>query len=80
MIHWTKLKPEDVMDIQLPYVGIIGPICTDGLECPWPWEPQQLKGYPIGQYHCRYCGEMVVAGMFHTDYRDLIHDHGIQIG
>lgn len=40
--------------------------------CPWPWEPQQLGGQPIGMYHCPYCGEIVVAGLLHTDYRNLV--------
>jgi hypothetical protein len=43
----------------------------EGEECPWPWEPQQLAGAPMGQYHCGYCGEMCIAGMEHTDYRGV---------
>lgn len=38
--------------------------------CPWPFEPWQLYGAPLGQYHCPYCGSMVLAGMEHLDYAD----------
>jgi hypothetical protein len=68
MIHWSKIQPKDAMDIVLPRQGIQGPVDTEGLECPWPWEPQQLKDVPLGMYHCPYCGDMVVAGMSHVDY------------
>jgi DNA-directed RNA polymerase subunit RPC12/RpoP len=27
--------------------------------------PENLKGQPIGQYHCSDCGAMVVAGIAH---------------
>jgi len=27
--------------------------------------PEMLLGVPMGQYHCPYCGEMQVAGLFH---------------
>jgi hypothetical protein len=32
---------------------------------PCPGKPEELKGQPIGQYHCEYCGEMQIAGMEH---------------
>lgn len=53
---------------RLPYAdpGIDGP----GTECPWPFDPWQLYGAPLGQYHCPYCGSMVLAGMEHLDYAD----------
>lgn len=70
MRHWSEIAPKDAVNIVLPQPDIEGPLDTDGNPCPWPWEPQQLVGAPIGQYHCRYCGEMVVAGMPHPDYRD----------
>lgn len=36
-----------------------------------PERPHLFDGYPIGQYHCPYCGCMVLAGMEH-----LAHDPG----
>lgn len=30
-----------------------------------PYEPEHLKGQPIGMLHCPVCGEMVLAGMKH---------------
>jgi hypothetical protein len=40
--------------------------------CPWPWDPGSLPEFsPLGQYHCPYCGTMVIAGMRHLDYRDV---------
>lgn len=71
MIHWTRIKPKDAVALLLPEQGIQGPLDTEGNECPWPWEPQRLKGAPMGQYHCSYCDEMCVAGMVHPDYTDL---------
>lgn len=68
--HWSEIDPADAVDLMLPCEGIQGPLTTDGTPCPWPWEPQQLKGVPLGMYHCGYCGEMVVAGVTHPDYRD----------
>ena len=66
--HWHDIEPADAVNIALPHPGIQGPRDTAGQECPWPWEPQQLVGVPLGQYHCRYCGEMVIAGLPHPDY------------
>ena len=28
-------------------------------------DPRELKGLPIGMYHCPECGEMVIAGLPH---------------
>jgi hypothetical protein len=69
---WHEVAPADARQISLPHPEIQGPLVDDGSgeECPWPWEPQQLKGAPLGQYHCSYCGSMVVAGVPHPDYRD----------
>jgi hypothetical protein len=72
--HWTKIEPENATDIVLPRDDINGPVNELGEPCPWPWEPQQLKGAPMGQYHCGYCGAMVVAGMQHIDYTGLDDD------
>ena len=30
-----------------------------------PEKPEKLLGTPLGQYHCPYCGMMVVAGVPH---------------
>lgn len=69
MVKWSEIEPKDAVDIVLPMEGIEGPVNEEGEECPWPWEPQQLVGAPMGQYHCGYCGAMVVAGIEHLDYR-----------
>lgn len=71
MIHWTKIEPADAAELALPLVGVDGPANEMGESCPWPWEPQQLVGVPLGQYHCGYCGAMVLAGVPHLDYREL---------
>lgn len=68
---WHEIEPRDAVNIELPADGITGPLTMEGVECPWPWEPQQLVGVPLGQYHCGYCGEMVIAGMRHIDYREV---------
>lgn len=68
--NWFDISPEDAQGIELPRPDIRGPLTMDGRACPWPWEPQQLVGAPMGQYHCGYCGEMCVAGVPHPDYRE----------
>jgi hypothetical protein len=30
-----------------------------------PGKPEELKGLPLGMYHCEYCGAMVIAGLPH---------------
>ena len=35
------------------------------------YDPTQLKGLPIGQFHCPECGEMILAGVPHIDYSVL---------
>jgi hypothetical protein len=67
-MKWTEIEPKDALEIQLPQEGIEGPVNEMGEPCPWPWDPIQLKGAPLGQYHCPYCGAMVLAGMDHIDY------------
>jgi hypothetical protein len=70
-MHWTEIQPENAKDINLyERTDIIGPLTQDGEVCPWPWEPQQLKGVAMGMYHCPYCGEMCIAGLRHTDFRE----------
>jgi hypothetical protein len=32
---------------------------------PCPEDPVELRGAPIGMYHCPYCGMMVMAAMPH---------------
>jgi hypothetical protein len=71
-IHWSTIEPKDAVDIDLTKrPDIEGPMGEDGEVCPWPWDPQQLVGAPLGQYRCRYCGSMVVAGIPHPDYREV---------
>lgn len=67
---WSEIDPKDATGIVLPTDGILGPVNEQGEPCPWPWEPQQLVGVPLGQYHCLYCGAMVIAGIPHLDYAD----------
>lgn len=67
---WQDLDPHDMVDKALPWNGIHGPLNELGEECPWPWDPQQLEGAPLGQYHCPYCGGMVMAGVPHLDWRE----------
>lgn len=72
-MHWTDFTPIEAVDIVLTesqYLHIGAPLNEEGERCPWPWEPEQLTGAPMGQYHCPYCGAMVMAGMPHIDYRD----------
>ena len=71
---WYEIEPSDAVDIVLPHPDIQGPFNENGEECPWPWEPIQLKGQPLGQYRCRYCMAMCVAGLEHTDYGEKDED------
>jgi hypothetical protein len=41
---------------------------------PCPEDPTKLLGAPIGQYHCPYCGMMVVAGVPHLTPEQLTFD------
>lgn len=70
---WSTIEPKDAKDLQLPRDDIKGPLNEMGEPCPWPWDPPQLKGAPIGMYHCPYCGAMVMAGMDHPDYSEDSH-------
>jgi hypothetical protein len=68
-MKWSDIAPEDAVDLDLSVrLDIEAPHNELGERCPWPRDPQQLKGQPIGQYHCRYCGAMVLAGVPHLDY------------
>lgn len=69
-MHWSEIEPKDAVNISLPTEDIAAPINEEGEPCPWPWEPQQLKGAPLGQFHCSYCGGMQVAGIPHLDWTD----------
>lgn len=72
--EWFSIEPKDAVDIDLSKrLDITAPLTQEGERCPWPWEPQQLVGVPMGQYHCGYCGEMVMAGEPHLDYKDWTH-------
>lgn len=71
-VHWTEIPPDEANQaIENGLFDIEYPMGELGEPCPWPWEPQQLKGAPLGMYHCPYCGTMVVAGTEHTDYKDF---------
>ncbi|MEC4016062.1 hypothetical protein [Streptomyces sp. H27-D2] len=70
--QWQDIAPADAVDTDLEFdMTITAPLNEGGERCPWPWEPQQLVGAPLGQYHCGYCGAMVIAGVPHIDYREL---------
>lgn len=74
MIKWTDISPQDAAEdgIDLTVrLDITAPLNEMGERCPWPWDPQMLAGKPIGQYHCPYCGAMVIAGIPHTDYHEV---------
>lgn len=67
---WREFTPKEAAEQKLHCDGenIKGPMNEAGEECPWPWEPEQLAGAPLGQYHCSYCGGMQVAGIPHMDW------------
>lgn len=68
--YWHDIAPKDATSLDLSKrLDIEAPLNENGERCPWPWEPQQLADVPMGQYHCPYCGAMVVAGVRHLDYR-----------
>lgn len=71
MIHWTNIDPRDATNITLPNGDTHGPKNEFGEECSWPWEPQQMIGFPMGIYHCNYCGAMCLAGKPHPDYEGI---------
>lgn len=73
-ITWRDIAPADATDIDCRTRPDLKPPLNENQEvCPWPWEPQQLVGAPLGQYRCGYCGAMCVAGMPHVDYSDKAH-------
>jgi hypothetical protein len=79
MRSWRDITPAGAVAINLldaSGAGIQPPLNENGEPCPWPWEPQQLKGAPMGQYHCPYCGAMCLAGVPHPDYRDTSSEEG----
>lgn len=66
---WRDIDPADAADLNLADdLTISAPLNESGERCPWPWDPQQLAGAPMGQYHCPYCGAMCIAGVPHPDY------------
>lgn len=71
-MKWYDIEPQDAVDIDCRNRPDLDPPLNESNEvCPWPWEPEQPQGAPLGQYHCPYCGGMVVAGVRHFDYRDI---------
>ena len=70
-MKWYDIEPADATSIDCTTRPDLDPPHNEsGDPCPWPWEPQQLVGASLGQFHCGYCGAMVMAGMKHVDYRD----------
>lgn len=73
--RWYDIDPADAVDLDLTVrTDITAPVNESGERCPWPWDPQQRVGQPIGMYHCRYCGAMVIAGLPHVDYNTELTD------
>lgn len=69
MSSWQDISPALAVNLDLTErTDIDAPLNENGERCPWPWEPQQLTGAPMGQYHCSYCGAMCIAGLPHPDY------------
>lgn len=67
--NWFDIDPKDAVELDLSKrPDITAPLNEMGERCPWPWGPEQLKGVPLGQYHCEYCGAMSAAGVRHPDY------------
>ncbi len=69
--RWTDITPQEAAVQQLNLardIHITAPRNEAGERCPWPWDPQNREGQPLGQYHCGYCGAMVMAGIPHLDY------------
>lgn len=70
--QWYEIDPKDARELDLSKdLSVTAPLNEAGERCPWPWEPQQLVNAPLGQYHCGYCGAMVMAGIRHIDYAEL---------
>ncbi len=68
-MNWYDIEPKNAVDIDCTKRPDLNPpVNEEGEVCPWPWEPQQLVGVPMGQFHCGYCGAMCVAGFRHPDY------------
>jgi len=66
---WTDITPAEAVNLDLDkHPEITAPLNENGERCPWPWDPQQWAGAPLGQYRCPYCNAMVMAGMPHLDY------------
>ncbi len=80
LIRWQDISPKDAAHQKLDLtkrLDITAPVNENGERCPWPWEPQQLKNAPLGQFRCSYCYAMCVAGMEHFDYTgDTFADGG----
>lgn len=71
MRSWKDIEPSYAVTLTPAELNWVDrPTNEMGETCPWPWDPQQLKGAPLGQYHCPYCGGMVIAGVPHPDYRE----------
>jgi len=71
-MHWTQITPLVASQMSAEALGEVErPLNEQGEPCPWPWEPEQLVGAPLGMYHCGYCGAMVMAGLPHVDYKDI---------
>lgn len=71
MTTWQDIAPVDAVSIDCRTRPDLNPPRNENGEvCPWPWEPGQLVGAPLGQMHCSYCGAMCMAGEPHFDWSD----------
>jgi len=69
---WHQIDPKEAVSINLlDFPTTPAPLNELDEPCPWPWEPQQLVGAPMGQYRCGYCGGYAMAGMPHFDNRGM---------
>lgn len=75
-MKWYDITPQDAVDIDCTKRPDLDPPRNEEDEvCPWPWEPQQLVGAPLGQFHCSYCGAMCMAGLRHPDYTGVWEEY-----
>lgn len=71
-MKWFDVLPLEAINIDCTTrPDLDPPVNEEGEVCAWPWMPEWLVGVPIGQFHCGFCGAMVVAGVRHPDYRDM---------
>lgn len=72
-LPWKLLDPHEAAGLDLRNVPeVAGPLNSEGIECPWPWEFQLLDFRPSEVHTCSGCGEKGTPGMEHPDFTDLV--------